>query len=131
MARGRRSIGSARRGPSATAPHGAGISRPRSLRPIAFKVSPAKLRLPDRRLWRPDGSSIVVPGPLRRAVSVVPGISRKQRVRVGPFLTDNPVARVAVCVRRAMRRGVMFAKGGAGFRVMRRGRRGPNSHVRC
>lgn len=40
-------------------------------------------------------------------------------------------AKVVICIRRAMRRRVMFAAGGAGRRKMRRGRRGPFSNVRC
>jgi len=78
--------------------------------------------LSDRRRWHPQPNHMRHHG-LR--------VDRSGKRSLSPFVGFQAPERVLVCVRRKRRREVMFAKGGAGRRRMRRPRRNYWSDVRC
>lgn len=93
----------------------------------------------DLRHYHPDGALRApssFPGvPSQWSVNYGPTISRRGRVLHAGLPTahsfDSP-QRVLVCVRRKIRRAVLFASGeGGSRRRFRRPRRNPNSAIRC
>lgn len=103
------------------------IASPRlGLRPLApptpYPVSPPLPEFSDRRRHHPAKPHIRHHG-LR-----VPSLRRK---RLSPFLGFEMPLKLNICVRRKIRREIMFARGGAGSRKMRKPRRSYYSNVRC
>lgn len=98
-----------------------------SLRPLS--TSRPSLSFEDRRTFHPDGllRSPRVIGTTFHSLTATPTRSRSVPFGVG-FVTPH---KVLLCVRRKLRREVMFAKGGAGRRRMRKPNRNYYSDVRC
>lgn len=73
-----------------------------------------------------------VPASSRRVTSTVRGRpAAVRRLGMSQRLEFVAPARVVTCVRRKIRRQVMFARGGAGSRRMRRPRYNSRSTIRC
>lgn len=88
------------------------------------RVTPLRM-LEDRRQWSPDTRMLrPVMSTVRSAKRIVTGQSL-----TAPLRFADP-RRVVVCVRRAIRREIMHAKGYAGSRV-RRPKRTPWSSISC
>lgn len=104
-------------------------NRPRlGLRPLSSLFSTGVSRqIEDRRLFHPDGYSRPASSFQSFNHRLRASPSRKLPFGVG-FVSPS---KVLVCVRRKIRREVMFAKGGAGSRRMSRPRRSYYSDVRC
>lgn len=86
----------------------------------------------DRRRWNPQTLADPVVRSSRSSSSTRPRLVQHagRHGRLMRVSFKNP-AHVIICIRRALRRRVMFAGHGAGRRKMRRPRRGPFSNVRC
>lgn len=102
---------------------------PRS--PVSPSLSPLDLSIyQDRRHYHPlrayapafsFGSTARLPEPSR----IQPRSQTKARI------TFSDPRKVLVCVRRKERREVLFARGVGGARGLRKGKRGPFSHISC
>lgn len=97
--------------------------------------------LEDRRLFYPSRNPmdflpartngavlarLSAPAPIRREASALPDIDPPK----GVFF-DRPGRQVTICARRIVRREVLHARGRAGSKVRRPGRRGPYTNVFC
>lgn len=100
---------------------------------LGYRITPLSTYLSeydDRRRFHPLGDR----RPIRsfdRFVSPRRVVSPNPRVRVPTAVAFANPRKVFLCVRRKIRREVMFAKGGAGSRKMRRPKRNQHSNVRC
>lgn len=102
------------------------VSSNRSAWPVRFPLSPLQ-QLEDRRTWHPDNRM------MRPVAATVRSAKRIIVNPVGPLTAPLRFAdprRVVVCIRRAIRKRIMHAKGVAGGRV-RRPKRTPWSSISC
>lgn len=98
-----------------------------SINPFSIGVIPD-----DRRTFHPDQSTRFPRASLSYANNIGVSRSAKNKSRRFPFAVGfKSPSRVYLCVRRKVRREVMFAKSGAGSRRMRRPKRNYYSDVRC
>lgn len=121
-----------RRSKSKNTRDGFTIANPR----LSFKntlLRPARARpfqqIEDLRTFHPDGPLRSRRGFITAHHSLSVSRSRSSRVPAGLRFT-NPY-QVLTCVRRKIRKQVLFAKGGAGSRKMRRPKYNYMSSVRC
>jgi len=123
-----------------------GVNATSYVRPVVvprpFTYSPILL-LEDRRAWHPDGEFRLPAARYRSSMQLVAKVGKNGRLsRLSPSVRSfqynaPPVGvgfrrpdHVAICVRRAIRRAVLFAAGVGGKRV-RPGKRTYESGFRC
>ncbi len=104
-------------------------TRRRVLRPVKLFAAPLRL-YEDRRVFHPRGRQRAAFSEPRLAARVVVSPVRSRRLPAALSFTDP--RRVVVCVRRRIRRQVLFANGTGGARGRKRQpRRNEFSSIRC